>query len=102
MNLSAVSHIEERIAQLSLAEQLWLIERVAQCLREHLGAPSAFDQPLVAMAADQDVQQELQPSEAEGPCGRLHRVGVCPHPKAGGARSRSVRRDDPACTRELL
>jgi hypothetical protein len=65
MNLAALSQIEERISQLSLAEQLWLLERVAQRLREHLGAQSTFDQQLVAMAADQEIQQELRSIEDE-------------------------------------
>jgi hypothetical protein len=65
MNLSALSQIEESIDQLPLAEQLWLIERVAQRLRERLGAQSAFDQQLAAMAADQEMQQELQRIEEE-------------------------------------
>ena len=54
MNLSALSQIEENIYQLSLAEQLWLIERVAQRIREKLVAQSALDQQLAAMAADQE------------------------------------------------
>jgi hypothetical protein len=65
MNLAALSQIEERIAQLSLVEQLWLIERVAQRLRDTLDAQSAFDQQLAAMAADQEIQQELRRIEEE-------------------------------------
>jgi hypothetical protein len=65
MNLSALSQIEESIYQLSLAEQLWLIERVAQRLREKFVAQSTFDQQLVAMAADQEMQQELRSIEEE-------------------------------------
>jgi hypothetical protein len=65
MNLAALSQIEESIAQLSLAEQLWLIERVAQRLRDTLDAQSAFDQQLAAMAADQEIQQELRSIEEE-------------------------------------
>jgi hypothetical protein len=65
MNLAALSQIEERIAQLSLAEQLWLIERVAQRLRDRLDAQSTFDQQLAAMAADQEIQQELRRIEEE-------------------------------------
>ena len=65
MNLAALSQIEESISQLSLAEQLWLIERVAQRLRDTLGAQSTFDQQLVAMAADQEIQQELRRIEEE-------------------------------------
>ena len=65
MNLAALSQIEEHIAQLSLAEQLWLIERLAQRLRDTLGAQSTFDQQLAAMAADQEIQQELRSIEEE-------------------------------------
>ena len=43
MNLSALSQIEAHIAQLSFAEQLWLLERVAQRLRTQCATPSAFD-----------------------------------------------------------
>ena len=65
MNLSALSQIEEHIYQLSLAEQLWLIERVAQRIREKLVAQSALDQQLAAMAADQEMQQELRSIEED-------------------------------------
>lgn len=65
MNLSALSQIEEHIDQLSLAEQLWLIERVAQRIREKLVAQSALDQQLAAMAADQEMQQELRSIEED-------------------------------------
>jgi hypothetical protein len=65
MNLAALSQIEDSISQLSLAEQLWLIERVAQRLRDTLGAQSAFNPQLAAMAADQEIQQELRRIEEE-------------------------------------
>jgi hypothetical protein len=65
MNLSALAQIEENIYQLSLAEQLWLIERVAQRIREKLVAQSALDQQLAAMAADQEMQQELRSIEED-------------------------------------
>jgi hypothetical protein len=65
MNLSALSQIEESIDQLPLAEQLWLIERVAQRIREKLDAQNTFDQQLAAMAADQEMQQELRRIEEE-------------------------------------
>ena len=65
MNLAALSQIEERIAQLSLVEQLWLIERLAQRLRDTLGAQSTGDQQLAAMAADREIQQELRSIEEE-------------------------------------
>jgi hypothetical protein len=65
MNLSALSQIEECIQQLSVAEQLWLIERVTQRIRETLVAQSASEELLAAMAANPDIQQELR------------RIGVC-------------------------
>ena len=65
MNLSELSQIEENIYQLSLAEQLWLIERVAQRIREKLVAQNALDQQLAAMAADQEMQHELRSIEED-------------------------------------
>jgi hypothetical protein len=65
MNLAVLSQIEERIHQLSLAEQLWLIERLAQRLREQLIVQSPFEQQLAAMAEDPDIQRELQRIEEE-------------------------------------
>jgi hypothetical protein len=59
MNFSGLSQIEERITQLPIDEQLWLIERVAQRLREYLSKQGAVDAQLVAMAADPDIQREL-------------------------------------------
>jgi hypothetical protein len=59
MNLAVLSQLEERIHQLSLAEQLWLIERLAQRLREQLIVQSPFEQQLAAMADDPDIQREL-------------------------------------------
>ncbi len=65
MNVSVLSQIEQHIQQLSLAEQLWLIERLAQRLREQLIAPNPFENALVAMASDPDIQRELQCIEEE-------------------------------------
>ena len=65
MNLAILSQLEERIHQLSLAEQLWLIERLAQRLREQLIVQSPFEQQLAAMADDPDIQRELQRIEEE-------------------------------------
>jgi len=65
MNLSVLSQIEERIHQLSLAEQLWLIERLAQRLRAKLIAENTFEDALAAMAADPEIQRELQGIEEE-------------------------------------
>ena len=65
MNLAVLSQLEERIHQLSLAEQLWLIECLAQRLREQLIVQSPFEQQLAAMADDPDIQRELQRIEEE-------------------------------------
>jgi hypothetical protein len=50
---------------LSLAEQLWLIERLAQRLREQLIAQNMFEDSLAAMATDPEIQRELQCIEEE-------------------------------------
>ena len=65
MNLSVLSQIGEHIHQLSLVEQLWLIERLAQRLREQLLAQNTLEDALAAMAADPDIQRELQCIEEE-------------------------------------
>ena len=65
MNLAVLSQIEAHIDPLSLAEQLWLLERLAQRLREQLVVHSPFEQQLAAMAEDPDIQRELQRIEEE-------------------------------------
>ena len=65
MPASVLSQIEERITQLPVDEQLWLIERVAQRLRESMRKQHALDAQLVAMAADPDVQRELHKMNEE-------------------------------------
>jgi hypothetical protein len=65
MNLSVLSQIEARITQLPVDEQLWLIERVAQRLREYMLKQNALDAQLVAMAADPDIQRELHKIDEE-------------------------------------
>ena len=60
MHASVLSQIEEQITQLSVDEQLWLIERVAQRLRESMRTQRAFEAQLVAMAADPDIQREIR------------------------------------------
>ena len=59
MNLSVLSQIEESISQLTLDEQLWLVERVAQRIRTHVVAQSAWDNQLATMASDPEIQSEL-------------------------------------------
>ena len=43
----------------------WLIERLAQRLREQLIAHNTFEDSLAAMAADPEIQRELQCIEEE-------------------------------------
>jgi hypothetical protein len=66
MNAIGLQELENRIAQLSRDEQLWLIERLAHRLRL---APSTADttleDDLAAMAADPDIQRELRAIEQE-------------------------------------
>ena len=65
MNLAVLSQIEAHIDQLSLAEQLWLLERLAQRLRAQMIVHSPFEPQLAAMAEDPDIQRELQRIEEE-------------------------------------
>ena len=65
MNLAVLSQIEARIDQLSLAEQLWLLERIAQRVRAQMIVHSPFEPQLAAMAEDPDIQRELQRIEEE-------------------------------------
>jgi len=59
MKQAAISQIEERLIQLPVDEQLQLISRMAQRLRDHLNNPAHAEMPLEAMAADEDIQREL-------------------------------------------
>ena len=66
MNASILSKIEDTFSQLSLTEQLWLIERLIQRIRENtLQKESLFETQLAAMAADPEIQNELQLIEEE-------------------------------------
>mgnify|MGYP001343349428 FL=1 len=60
MNFGVLSEIEAHIDELSVAEQLALLEYVAQRLRKNLGAQSNLDTDLALMAADPDIQRELR------------------------------------------
>ena len=60
MNLGVLSELEARIDELSVAEQLALLEYVAQRLRKNLGAQSNLETELALMAADPDIQRELR------------------------------------------
>ena len=65
MHASVLSQIEERITQLPVDEQLWLIERVVQRLRESMRTQHAFEAQLVAMATDPDIQREIHQIDEE-------------------------------------
>lgn len=66
MNMSVVSQLEDSISQLPLSEQLWLIERLVQRIRENtISQQSHFEGDLVAMANDPEIQHELRLIEEE-------------------------------------
>ena len=51
--------------RLSLEEQLRLIERLSQRIRENMAANTTTDEQLAAMAADPEIQLELQNIDRE-------------------------------------
>ena len=58
--------VEAAISQLSFSEQLWLMERLAQRIRERSPCiPSVDNQEIEDMARDPAIQRELQDIEAE-------------------------------------
>lgn len=65
MHSATLSQIEEIILRLSREEQLWLIEQLAHYLREgsakgDVSVKTVFENQLAAMAADPEIQAELQ------------------------------------------
>lgn len=65
MPSSTLREIERNISRLSLAEQLWLLERLASDIRERAEAARRFEgidmeEQLAAMAEDPAIQRELQ------------------------------------------
>ena len=66
MTIPTLERIEADIAQLSLAEQLWLMERLAHRIRQQTLRPLIVQESdLAAMAADPAIQHELQQIDAE-------------------------------------
>lgn len=66
MTTATLERIETDIAQLSLIEQLWLMERLAHRIRQHALRPLIVQEDdLAAMAADPAIQHELRQIEAE-------------------------------------
>lgn len=62
---TVLAQIEENIAQLSLSEQLWLIERLAQRIRNEVKTQNDLSLQLTEMAHDPEIQNELQMIDAE-------------------------------------
>ena len=65
MDLSTLSQIEKHINNLPIDEQLQLIERMAQRVRENIQENSILYNQLTAMSADPEIQSELQKSNKE-------------------------------------
>ncbi len=66
MNMRVLSQIENKFSQLAFNEQLWLIERLVQHVRETtISQPNSFENDLVAMANDPQIQNELHLIEEE-------------------------------------
>ena len=60
-----LSELEENISRLSLDEQLLLIERVSHRIRQNISGKADIDTQLGEMAADPEIQRELQEIERE-------------------------------------
>lgn len=65
MGKITLSEIEESIHQLSLDEQLRLMERLAQSIRSHVFKQTDIEFQLAAMASDPEIQNELREIEEE-------------------------------------
>jgi hypothetical protein len=64
MNMPILSQMEDRISRLSLDEQIWLMERLVQRIKENtVNRRSQFENDLIAMANDPEVQRELREIE---------------------------------------
>ena len=57
---SLLSELEDNISRLSLDDQLLLIERVSHRIRENISDKTDGDAQLSEMAADPEIQRELQ------------------------------------------
>ena len=66
MTTPTLERLDADIAQLPLADQLWLMERLAQRIRTRtLQKSPAGDHELAEMASDPAMQHELQQINAE-------------------------------------
>ena len=55
-----LSKITDKIKQLSLSEQLWLLEQIVYFIRESTSNGKLLDNQLADMAADPEIQHELK------------------------------------------
>ncbi len=62
---SLLFELEENISQLSIDEQLLLIERVSHRIRADISGKTDIDAQLNEMATDPEIQRELQKIEHE-------------------------------------
>ena len=60
MDIQTLAQLEEQINRLSLDEQLWLIEKLAQRIRQNMAEQNTQDDLLAAMANDPEIQRELK------------------------------------------
>jgi len=69
MNDSIVTEIEDGFSQLSISEQLWLIERLVHRVHEAtLNSGGDLGEQLALMADDPEIQRELRNIEREFSC----------------------------------
>ena len=62
---ATLSEIEASISRLSLDEQLWLMERLDQSIRQRMSEQTDLEAQLAAMANDPEIQSELKAIEEE-------------------------------------
>ena len=61
MDTAMLTDLASRIEGLSRDEQIWLLKRMARSLhRSGVAAKGGWDQSLVTMAADMDIQREIR------------------------------------------
>jgi hypothetical protein len=65
MNDSIVTQIEDSFNQLSISEQLWLIERLVHRVHDATLSRGDVDEQLALMANDPEIQNELRDIEQE-------------------------------------
>ncbi len=77
MSEATLAEIEDAISKLAMTEQLWLIERVAHRLgTSTLHHQQPLESQLITMAADPDIQRELQQIDADFTCTAMDGLGI--------------------------